>query len=119
MDDPNKKIEHLETEIVSLKMRLLRVEDFILSMPSPDGIPINISQDDDLVKEAITAVLEFGRASTSLLQRDLDISYARAVILINLLEALGLITKSDGTSKPREVIEDKAKAFLEENNVKD
>jgi len=119
MDDKDKKIEHLETEVAGLKIRLARVEDFILSMPSSDDFPINVSQDDDLIKEAVEVVLEWGRVSASLLQRRLNIGYARAAVIVDILETKGLITPADGTSKPRGVVEDKIKAFLEIADTKE
>lgn len=59
--------------------------------------------DDDLYEDALTAVKEAGRASTSYLQRKLKIGYSRAARLMDVLEARGIIGAADG-SKPREVL---------------
>ena len=48
-------------------------------------------------------VLEFGKASTSLLQRRLRIGYGRAAHLIDLMERDGIVGAADGP-KPREVL---------------
>ena len=48
-------------------------------------------------------VVEFGKASTSLLQRRLRIGYGRAAHLIDLMERDGIVGAADGP-KPREVL---------------
>ena len=48
-------------------------------------------------------VLEYGKASTSLLQRRLRIGYGRAAHLIDLMEQDGIVGAADGP-KPREVL---------------
>lgn len=99
----NKTTDQLETEIVSLKIRLKRVEDFIKQMPIPaDYIPD--PTDDELVEEAIEVVSNYDAVSASLLQRRLSIGYARAAKLMNILENKKVIAPSDGSSKPREVL---------------
>ncbi len=74
-----------------------------------------LDERDELFDKAVESVLSMGRASASVIQRMLGIGYARAARLIDQLESECLITPSDGTSKPRKVIVDKAKAFLEES----
>jgi S-DNA-T family DNA segregation ATPase FtsK/SpoIIIE len=61
------------------------------------------SLDDDLYQDAVRLVLEFGKASTSLLQRRLRIGYGRAAHLIDLMEQDGIVGAADGP-KPREVL---------------
>jgi DNA segregation ATPase FtsK/SpoIIIE, S-DNA-T family len=58
---------------------------------------------DELFEDAVRLVLEFGKASTSLLQRRLRIGYGRAAHLIDLMERDGIVGASDGP-KPREVL---------------
>ncbi len=62
------------------------------------------SDDDELYGEALRAVREAGKASTSYLQRKLKVGYSRAARLIDLLEERGIVGAADG-SKPREVID--------------
>jgi S-DNA-T family DNA segregation ATPase FtsK/SpoIIIE len=58
---------------------------------------------DPLFDDAMRLVFEFGKASTSLLQRRLRIGYGRAAHLIDLMERDGLVGPADG-SKPREIL---------------
>jgi len=58
---------------------------------------------DDLFEDAVRLVLEFGKASTSLLQRRLRIGYGRAAHLIDLMERDGIVGPADGP-KPREIL---------------
>ena len=54
-----------------------------------------------MFEDAVRLVLEFGKASTSLLQRRLRIGYGRAAHLIDMMERDGIVGPADG-SKPRE-----------------
>jgi S-DNA-T family DNA segregation ATPase FtsK/SpoIIIE len=60
-------------------------------------------EDDPLFQDAVKLVIEFGKASTSLLQRRLRIGYGRAAHLIDLMEQDGIVGAADGP-KPREVL---------------
>jgi S-DNA-T family DNA segregation ATPase FtsK/SpoIIIE len=60
-------------------------------------------EQDDLYQDAVRLVIEFGKASTSLLQRRLRIGYGRAAHLIDLMEKDGIVGAADGP-KPREVL---------------
>jgi len=61
------------------------------------------AEDDPLFGDAVRLVVEFGKASTSLLQRRLRIGYGRAAHLIDLMEQDGIVGAADGP-KPREVL---------------
>jgi len=60
-------------------------------------------ENDPLYEDAVRLVVEFGKASTSLLQRRLRIGYGRAAHLIDLMEQDGIVGAADGP-KPREVL---------------
>lgn len=60
-------------------------------------------ENDALYNDAVRLVVEFGKASTSLLQRRLRIGYGRAAHLIDLMERDGIVGAADGP-KPREVL---------------
>jgi DNA segregation ATPase FtsK/SpoIIIE, S-DNA-T family len=60
-------------------------------------------EDDPMYADAVKLVVEFGKASTSLLQRRLRIGYGRAAHLIDLMEQDGIVGAADGP-KPREVL---------------
>lgn len=59
--------------------------------------------DDELYEEARMAVIQAGKASTSLLQRKFRVGYGRAARLIDMLEERGVVGPADG-SKPRDVL---------------
>jgi DNA segregation ATPase FtsK/SpoIIIE, S-DNA-T family len=61
------------------------------------------AENDPLFEDGVRLVLEFGKASTSLLQRRLRIGYGRAAHLIDLMERDGIVGAADGP-KPREVL---------------
>jgi DNA segregation ATPase FtsK/SpoIIIE, S-DNA-T family len=60
-------------------------------------------ENDPLYNDAVRLVVEFGKASTSLLQRRLRIGYGRAAHLIDLMERDGIVGAADGP-KPRDVL---------------
>jgi DNA segregation ATPase FtsK/SpoIIIE, S-DNA-T family len=68
-----------------------------------DADPENGDGNDELFEDAVRLVLEFGKASTSLLQRRLRIGYGRAAHLIDMMERDGIVGPADG-SKPREIL---------------
>jgi S-DNA-T family DNA segregation ATPase FtsK/SpoIIIE len=68
-------------------------------------------ENDPMFDDAIRLVFEFGKASTSLLQRRLRVGYGRAAHLIDLMERDGLVGPADG-SRPRELL--KAPGWLHE-----
>jgi len=70
-----------------------------------DGGPSEDSdaENDPMYADAVKLVIEFGKASTSLLQRRLRIGYGRAAHLIDLMEQDGIVGAADGP-KPREVL---------------
>jgi DNA segregation ATPase FtsK/SpoIIIE, S-DNA-T family len=68
-----------------------------------DGEAGEEGEADPLFEDAVRLVVEFGKASTSLLQRRLRIGYGRAAHLIDLMERDGIVGAADGP-KPREVL---------------
>ncbi len=77
----------------------------VVDMPKPGSTVVNGVEEevDELFKEAVEIVVQYGRASASLLQRRLSVGYARAARIVDQLEAAGVITSKDG-SKPRDVL---------------
>ncbi len=57
---------------------------------------------DDLFFDAVRVVQESGKASASLLQRQLKVGYARAARLLDIMEEKGIVGPADG-AKPRKV----------------
>ncbi len=68
-----------------------------------EGGEVDGDDNDPLFNDAVRLVIEFGKASTSLLQRRLRIGYGRAAHLIDLMERDGIVGAADGP-KPREVL---------------
>jgi S-DNA-T family DNA segregation ATPase FtsK/SpoIIIE len=83
------------------------VEDFLEAPKDEagrgDGSNSDPDENDPLFDDAVRLVFEFGKASTSLLQRRLRIGYGRAAHLIDLMERDGLVGAADGT-RPRELL---------------
>jgi len=63
----------------------------------------DVRSENELFNEAKAVVIKFGEGSASILQRRLNIGYARAARLLDLLEAEGVIGPSYG-AKPRKVL---------------
>ena len=92
------------------------VEEFLESPKDDKGRELDANADgsddsDELFDDAVRLVFEFGKASTSLLQRRLRIGYGRAAHLIDMMERDGLVGQAEG-SKPRELL--KSAAWLNE-----
>ncbi len=68
-----------------------------------EGANDNPDENDPMFDDAVRLVFEFGKASTSLLQRRLRIGYGRAAHLIDLMERDGLVGAADGP-RPREIL---------------
>ena len=93
--------EYVEGFLESPKDERVNVDG---SNPDPD-------ENDPMFDDAVRLVFEFGKASTSLLQRRLRIGYGRAAHLIDLMERDGLVGAADGP-RPREIL--KAPGWLHE-----
>jgi len=59
---------------------------------------------DDVYERAVAVVKRERKASTSLLQRKLNLGYGRAARMIDRMEAEGIIGSDRGVGKPREVL---------------
>jgi S-DNA-T family DNA segregation ATPase FtsK/SpoIIIE len=83
------------------------VQGFLESPKDEKGRDLDMGDGDDtsdeLFEDAVRLVLEFGKASTSLLQRRLRIGYGRAAHLIDMMERDGIVGPAEG-SKPREIL---------------
>ncbi len=63
----------------------------------------NLGDVDDKFEEAARLVIAEGKGSASLLQRRLEIGYARAARILDQLEGAGVLAHAEG-NKPREII---------------
>jgi S-DNA-T family DNA segregation ATPase FtsK/SpoIIIE len=86
---------------------------------APSGM-IDLDADDnggdDLFFEAVRVVQETGKASASLLQRQLKVGYARAARLLDIMEEKGVVGPADG-AKPRKVFIDRMAGAPAETSV--
>lgn len=94
----------------ALKLVIANINDNAkkAAVPQADKVVVpkvkHTKSDADIAAEAIDIVFKHKRASTSLLQRELRLGYGKAARILYRLEELGLVTESDGSSKPRQVI---------------
>ena len=66
--------------------------------PSDDGSD-DSDQDDELYEKALEIVKSEGKASTSFLQRKLQIGYNRAARIIDIMESRGIVSKANHVGK--------------------
>ena len=66
--------------------------------PSDDGSN-DSDQDDELYNKALEIVKSEGKASTSFLQRKLQIGYNRAARIIDIMESRGIVSKANHVGK--------------------
>lgn len=108
-NNSSKEIEELKTEIVSLKVRIRRLEEFYQAFPNPEDYNINenhpysLGERDELFEQTVRMISPHDRASASLIQRRLQVGFNRACRLLEQLEEAGVVGLADG-SKPRDVL---------------
>jgi S-DNA-T family DNA segregation ATPase FtsK/SpoIIIE len=88
-----------DEKIQNLEDRIRRIEDFLNAFHPYSSI----SDPDILLEKAKKIVIEYDKASASLLQRRLEIGYARAARLLDQLEEIGVVGPGMG-ARPRDVI---------------
>lgn len=82
------------------------------------SVPVhdNSFETDDMLPAAISCVLETGTASISTLQRHLQLGYARAARLVDMMEDIGVVGPFRG-SKPREIYLTKDEWYIVQNTI--
>ena len=100
----------VEKIVQSLKKQgLPEFDDEILKEEDDENlVDLNNKDTDELFQESISIITKEGKASTSLLQRKLQIGYNRAARIIDQLEEQGLISQANHVGK-REIFFDKIK----------
>ena len=90
-----------------------KINNFLRSQAEPDyideilnfadekeiGDSQNLGDKDDLYQQAVEIIRSEGKASTSFLQRKLQIGYNRAARIIDMMEANGIVSKANHVGK--------------------
>jgi len=91
-----------------------KINNFLRSQAEPDYVdeilnfadekeigenPNNQGDKDELYQQAVDIIKSEGKASTSFLQRKLQIGYNRAARIIDMMEAEGLVSKANHVGK--------------------
>lgn len=79
---------------------------------------VNFSAKDPLYEEAKEIVVKYQKASASLLQRRLQVGYARAARILDMLEEDGIVGSADG-AKAREILIGEGGDLLENDGYHD
>ena len=101
-------ISEKEIEKISSVLRAQGEPDYIgditiVSNATEDNSSVSEGEEDELYNEAINIVKSEGKASTSFLQRKLQIGYNRAARIIDMMEEKGIVSKANHVGK-REVL---------------
>ena len=101
-------VSEKEIEKISSVLRAQGEPDYIedittTSNNTEDDNGISNGETDDLYNEALNIIKSEGKASTSFLQRKLQIGYNRAARIIDMMEEKGIVSKANHVGK-REVL---------------
>ncbi len=101
-------VSEKEIEKISSVLRAQGVPDYIeditaVSNSLDENTNVSEEEGDELYNEAINIVKSEGKASTSFLQRKLQIGYNRAARIIDMMEEKGIVSKANHVGK-REVL---------------
>ena len=87
----------------------------ITDQPVKRGVgSVSGSEEGAVFREAVEIVVQYGKASSSLLQRKLSIGYAKAARILDEMEERGIVSPQEG-SKPREVLINDSSDFFGED----
>lgn len=89
----------LSTTLIDSHKKQNDIEGRVDDLENENGYDDDLD-DDPLLEQAVTIITEAGKASASLLQRRLDVGYARAARMLDQLEQNGHVGPAEG-SKPR------------------
>lgn len=95
-------------EIEDLKIRLKKIEDFLLSLSNARNYIQPENDLDPLLDQAIVLIKNQDEISASYLQRKLAIGYSRAARILDQLEEQGYLSPEEG-AKPRKVLKKQTK----------
>jgi S-DNA-T family DNA segregation ATPase FtsK/SpoIIIE len=80
-------------------------DESILKDAEGSGAAFSEDDRDDMYYKAVRTVIQEGKCSITLLQRRLQLGYARAARIVDMMEQEGVVSPGEG-SKPREILVD-------------
>ena len=100
-------VSESEIERITSILRAQGEPDYIDEITSNEqnvsGDQVNEGEEDELYNQALEIIKQEGKASTSFLQRKLQIGYNRAARIIDMMEEKGIVSKANHVGK-REVL---------------
>lgn len=115
----DKEISNLIEYIRKIGVEAIHDEN-ITKNPAPSGVSDSEGHDlgnvDEKFEAAARLCIESGKASASLLQRRLEVGYARAARIIDQLVEAGIVSRSEG-NKPHELLISSYEEFLAQNTL--
>ena len=98
----DKEIEQI-TSVLKAQGSPDYIEDITVANDAQSNEKINDDENDELFSQAVDIIKSEGKASTSFLQRKLQIGYNRAARIIDMMEEKGIVSKANHVGK-REVL---------------
>ena len=98
----DKEIEQI-TSVLKAQGSPDYIEDITVANDAQSSEKINDDENDELFSQAVDIIKSEGKASTSFLQRKLQIGYNRAARIIDMMEEKGIVSKANHVGK-REVL---------------
>ncbi len=78
-------------------------DDSVLKDGEEEGEALDPADRDEMYVKAVRTILQEGKCSVTLIQRRLQLGYARAARIVDMMEREGVVSVGEG-SKPREVL---------------
>lgn len=97
------RLEKIEKQLELLILKVDIIHHKLMYDEQMERQKLDPRPEDDLFEEAKQVVIKAGKASASVLQRQLRVGYARAARLLDILEQEGIIGPAEG-AKPRDVL---------------
>jgi S-DNA-T family DNA segregation ATPase FtsK/SpoIIIE len=70
------------------------------------------NKDEQVLLDAIRVILQYNKASVSVLQRRLSLGYGRAARIMDMLAEEGIVSTQDTPGKGREIFASRAQEYL-------
>ena len=78
-------------------------DESVLKEDEESDAPYDEAERDEMYARAVRTVIQEGKCSITLIQRRLQLGYARAARIVDMMESQGVVGPGEG-SKPREVL---------------